>query len=280
MSLDKYEYHRLFLNFRDKDIETLYRKKTVAQTLVFSRICWLIVIVLGGFFASLDKISFGDKASQVLIFRLLLLIFSAFMILLSFSKKIQDHMDLSGAFFVSSVGLFSIYLTTHGDPESFNLYVCGVIMAFSGVFIQTGIGFRYNFYALIIGIVMMDIALGIIAPISKLNFIVYNFFIPTVAGIIGFASYLVEKVSRDNFVTSIKLEESLDQVKVLSGFLPICSNCKKIRDDEGYWDQVETYISKHSDAEFTHSLCPSCSDMLIDDVDAQITQNLDKDALS
>ena len=55
-----------------------------------------------------------------------------------------------------------------------------------------------------------------------------------------------------------KLQEALAQVKTLSGLLPICSNCKKIRDDTGYWKQIETFISQHSEAEFTHSICPEC----------------------
>lgn len=55
-------------------------------------------------------------------------------------------------------------------------------------------------------------------------------------------------------------EAALDQVKQLSGLLPICANCKKIRDDKGYWNQIESYIQKYSDAEFSHGLCPECSD--------------------
>jgi len=55
-----------------------------------------------------------------------------------------------------------------------------------------------------------------------------------------------------------RLESSLAEVKLLSGFLPICSACKKIRDDSGYWNQIETYISTHSQAQFSHSLCPEC----------------------
>ncbi len=55
-----------------------------------------------------------------------------------------------------------------------------------------------------------------------------------------------------------KLQEALDNVKKLSGLLPICSSCKKIRNDDGYWKQIEGYISEHSEAVFTHGLCPDC----------------------
>ena len=55
-----------------------------------------------------------------------------------------------------------------------------------------------------------------------------------------------------------ELQEALNQVKTLEGILPICSFCKKIRDDQNYWRQVEDYISSHSEARFTHSVCPEC----------------------
>ncbi|WP_221029255.1 PAS domain-containing protein [Actomonas aquatica] len=57
-----------------------------------------------------------------------------------------------------------------------------------------------------------------------------------------------------------ELRDALNQVKTLSGFLPICASCKKIRDDGGYWTQLEAYISEHSEAEFSHGICPDCAD--------------------
>ena len=56
-----------------------------------------------------------------------------------------------------------------------------------------------------------------------------------------------------------ELQGALAQVKTLSGLLPICSGCKKIRDDQGYWNRIETYISEHSDAQFSHGICPDCA---------------------
>jgi hypothetical protein len=54
-------------------------------------------------------------------------------------------------------------------------------------------------------------------------------------------------------------EKALDEVRILRGFLPVCSSCKKIRDDQGYWTQIEAYIRDHSEAEFSHSICPECA---------------------
>jgi C4-dicarboxylate-specific signal transduction histidine kinase len=59
-----------------------------------------------------------------------------------------------------------------------------------------------------------------------------------------------------------ELQQAIDRVKILRGLLPICSSCKKIRDDQGYWTQLETYIHQHSEADFTHGLCPDCAERL------------------
>ena len=56
-----------------------------------------------------------------------------------------------------------------------------------------------------------------------------------------------------------ELKEALSQVKLLSGFLPICASCKKIRDDKGYWEQVEVYVQRHSHGDFSHGICPECT---------------------
>ena len=60
-----------------------------------------------------------------------------------------------------------------------------------------------------------------------------------------------------------QLEEALSRVKQLQGLLPICSYCKKIRNDQNYWQQVDTYISDHSEAQFTHGICPECRDKIV-----------------
>jgi tetratricopeptide (TPR) repeat protein len=61
---------------------------------------------------------------------------------------------------------------------------------------------------------------------------------------------------------NVELEEALAQIRQLSGLLPICANCKKVRDDEGYWHDVAVYIQGHSEAEFSHGVCPDCLKVL------------------
>jgi sigma-B regulation protein RsbU (phosphoserine phosphatase) len=74
----------------------------------------------------------------------------------------------------------------------------------------------------------------------------------------------------------IGLEQALSQVKTLQGLLPICAYCKKIRDGRNYWHQVERYISEHTEAEFTHGICPDCYRELMASVRPKKTASFNK----
>lgn len=68
-----------------------------------------------------------------------------------------------------------------------------------------------------------------------------------------------------NALLQANMEKRTEELKVLKGLLPICAACKKIRDDNGYWNQIESYIQKHSQAEFSHGICPECAKRLYPD---------------
>lgn len=70
----------------------------------------------------------------------------------------------------------------------------------------------------------------------------------------------LEQLNRD-------LQKALNELKTLRGIIPICSHCKKIRDDKGYWNQIEAYLEEFSDAEFSHSICPKCAKKYYPDMD-------------
>jgi PAS domain S-box-containing protein len=65
------------------------------------------------------------------------------------------------------------------------------------------------------------------------------------------------EVEREQLIK--ELQAALAKVRTLSGLLPICAHCKKVRDDEGYWTRIESYISAHTQAEFSHGICPECA---------------------
>ena len=91
--------------------------------------------------------------------------------------------------------------------------------------------------------------------------------------IVSMAMFLVndflnlhDQIEHMNIALEETVKEKTQDLKVLSGLLPICSSCKKIRDDKGYWNQIEGYIQQHSDAEFSHSVCPECAKKLYPDL--------------
>lgn len=81
-----------------------------------------------------------------------------------------------------------------------------------------------------------------------------------------FAEFISVLASALHQRSRYKAFQALGQVKMLSGFLPICAGCKKIRNDDGYYHQIEQYISAHSEAKFTHGICPTCAQELYGEI--------------
>jgi len=86
--------------------------------------------------------------------------------------------------------------------------------------------------------------------------------VPTISYFILHLLAQVDQAEREKARLIVELQAALLDIKRLSGLLPICSSCKKIRDDAGYWHQVEVYIHTHSEADFSHSICPDCTQKL------------------
>ena len=76
--------------------------------------------------------------------------------------------------------------------------------------------------------------------------------------IIAYTTSKIRSLLTKERETTQALQAAMNQIKTLSGLIPICASCKKIRDDKGYWNQVEVYIQQHSEAEFSHGFCPDC----------------------
>jgi hypothetical protein len=85
-----------------------------------------------------------------------------------------------------------------------------------------------------------------------------------IVGFIGVARDITSRIAleaeREKLITDLR--EALTNIKTLKGLLPICASCKNVRDDKGYWQQIEAYVSEHSDAEFSHGICPDCAEKL------------------
>ena len=82
----------------------------------------------------------------------------------------------------------------------------------------------------------------------------------SIIGFYGIAKDITERKKKEDDMKELisQLQKAIEEIKTLKGIVPICANCKKIRDDKGYWEQVESYVSKHTEAQFSHSICPEC----------------------
>ncbi len=96
--------------------------------------------------------------------------------------------------------------------------------------------------------------------------------IPPISLIIVIYLYARHTITKQNRIIA-DLNETLAKVKTLSGLLPICAWCKKIRDDQGYWNSVEEYISGHTQAEFSHGMCPACFEKIVAEEDSKESNN-------
>jgi hypothetical protein len=90
---------------------------------------------------------------------------------------------------------------------------------------------------------------------------------------IKLAEQQVRDTVREKEAVIVKLNDALAKVKMLSGLIPICSSCKRVRNDKGYWQQVETYIRDHSDAQFTHGFCPECEQAILAEAEKNLGKN-------
>jgi len=93
----------------------------------------------------------------------------------------------------------------------------------------------------------------------------------SVSGVIGIFEDITERklIEKDRERLIRELKDALSKIKTLSGLIPICASCRRVRDDKGYWSQIEAYISDHSEADFSHGLCPDCAKDFYADLEKQ-----------
>jgi len=130
---------------------------------------------------------------------------------------------------------------------------------------ESGVGFRFKieYRGEILGCIEVE---GIRFPIYREQYLESALKMAKVAGLALANARVLQRLTD----TVSKLEDALSNIKTLSGLLPICASCKRIRDDTGYWQQLESYIAQHSGAEFSHGICPECIRKLYPDLADEI----------
>jgi hypothetical protein len=89
-------------------------------------------------------------------------------------------------------------------------------------------------------------------------------------GLLGLYWLSIRRHLRAERELQTRIAKALADIKTLNGLLPICAWCKKIRDDSGYWNQLEAYVHEHTQAEFSHGICPECQAKICDEAEREI----------
>ncbi len=262
MTSTDFSMRTFMLRFENAELEARYRDIVLERTLVYSRTSWGILIALLVAFAFLDAMVFPDHLALVRAARVALGLVCAGVLSVSFSPRHRRLMVYSSPMFILSLGAFCVLLIGVSDPENSTPYFASLFFAFTGVLTTAGIGFRQSLTALLAIVVSFELVIGALLPVDLELFIVYSAFMPAIVAVFAYIGYFIERMSRENYIALSRLSESMAQVKQLSGLLPICWECKNVRDDSGYWRQIEVYIANHTEAVFSHGICPPCMEKL------------------
>ena len=196
----------------------------------------------------------------------------------SFYPGFQRYWQAAISFLVSVAAFGIMYMILIGPYPYNTVYYVGVILVL--IFYYALIRTRFV-WSLFTGLVILfAFELTLLLAHMPLRIILSSNFFFVSSFLIGLiACYSSEYFARENYYLMVQiddekkryavvneslhqkimdLEEARAQISVLSGLLPICAGCKKIRDDKGYWIQIENYIAEHSDAVFSHAMCPEC----------------------
>lgn len=211
-------------------------------------------------------------------------VFFLFLVVMFFYlRKTKKHDSAAIISMVAMAGLFFFFIV-YGGVSNKTYYTWSFLYPFLTMFLLGTV--RGTFFAfLLLGLVFIVFFIGRYQEFISLHAVENEIRFATAYITMYLISFVIEKVRQSTQVrlnvTNArlkktladkedlirKLQKTIDEVTALRGILPICSQCKKIRDDKGYWHQVETYLRTHSEADFTHSLCPDCIEKLYPDLE-------------
>ena len=215
---------------------------------------------------------------QLLIVGLLLVI----VMLMALPVRVLVRNWFAGALVVGDTALTTliIYLSGNASSDLYITYFLIVLLAAFTTSLKQLIGLSTILCLAYGGLLFFELSqIGSVSeshllriPILLIMAIFYGVFAETIrkerkqkAGLIDYIAALKQaEEERERLIR--ELQDALANIKTLKGLLPICCSCKQIRDDKGYWNQIDTYIRDHTDAEFTHGICPACAQKLYPDL--------------
>jgi hypothetical protein len=212
-----------------------------------------LLIIAGTIFIYIGIMRFFDRREDR---GIIFTVSSLFVVSFLFFLFIIDDIQIRGIIIAATLAAFS-FITAHAlfvyRPSS----VAASAIFAAVTFIANGLFFLLRAVMLFSG-ASVDMFESNLLNIA--TFI--GGFICSILWTFAFIVMLNQRLNREMEEGISNLQKALEEIKTLKGILPICAHCKKIRNDQGYWQQVENYVSEHSEAEFSHSICPECVKIL------------------
>lgn len=262
--------HRLSLRFSRSDLEEQFLGDYARRFLLQVRTSLLLAAALYAVFGALDPYIIPEATSFSYLVRYAVvcpMISLAF--LLTWSPRFHRHSQatLAGIGFLAGVGI--IAMIAHAAAPGKSLYYAGLMLVCMYIYTFFRLRFVVATIAAWTVVLIYEIAVFWSGDVPT-PVIVNNFFFLAAVNVIGmFACYSMEHSVRVDYLQkrfirqqAAALRRALGDIKTLRGFLPICAWCKKVRDDRGYWNQIERYVAEHSEATFTHGICPECAEQI------------------
>ncbi len=257
--------------FREPEPEKQFRQHDLKNEKVQLLVAICVFIIPNLVFAYSDYIlfDFSRRFYTIITVRGVHLLLA--ITLLIVVPRIREHLtfDITALIFWTSLIALVFFINTTRPPEYVHHSVIDILVLFTIYVLVSNRLVCQVLPALLFSMVNILYIAAVKTDMSTMAFNVLwvSYLVGNILGIfvsrrLNFSRRLQFAALQEETRLREKLEKALSEVKTLRGIIPICSNCKKIRDDDGFWQRVEIYVRKHSEADFTHSLCPECAETL------------------
>jgi hypothetical protein len=256
--------------FSDAAVEAAFRADYAERSLRPLRVGLAVGLAIYAAFGALDAYLIPEALAIALTLRFALVCpMAAGLLAWSLSPTFLRHMQAAGAVLGVVAGAGIVVMIAEATGPGRELYYAGLllVLAFTYTFLRlrfvAAVTASWIITGAYLATLILDPAPAGAAAVSNVAFLL-GF------DVIGMsACYTLERSARQEYLQrqviaaqAASLAEALGNVKVLSGLLPICAWCHKVRHDDGYWQQIEAYLSARTDASFTHGICPDCQHQL------------------
>ncbi len=252
----------------DRHLEADYLARTAALNLGHLRFCHVVSILFISAWAFIDLAFYPDRARTFLLIKFagIVPMFVAGL-LFSYTGTYRRIYSIVSSVYVVVIGTGFTAMAAMALGNDVTPLFMGIALTY--VFNYTFIRSRFIHSVVAGWLVLVIYACSMLWKTggSPGPGVAGTIFFGVVLNLLGtIVSYTQERWGREAFVLNRRLEESLLEIRLLEGILPVCASCKMIRNEEGHWTQIETYISERTNADFTHTMCPACAKALYPDL--------------